>query len=282
MSAYAMQPQPSPPQARSVEGVTVIGEAVRSVHPETAEFLIEVTSSAPTAAHALREVQARTTQIAQAAVSLGVHQSDLQTISMNVHNAWAALGQQSWGAQNFANPASAYGGMMSALPMFAGMPSAVSGPLGIAPQQLQAAFMPFGSAPGIQPAAIQPDVQFGQWLARNTIRVRVKDTARVGEVVDTVARAGANILGGFSFQPSDEAQARRAVLESATKDARARAEALATAAGKQLGDPVAVSEEVANGNGSLRSAASSAFGAGPGSPGHLEYYARVSATFRLQ
>src|ERR1700750_333478 len=37
------------------DGITVIGEAVRRIAPETAEFLIEITTSAPNAAQALRD-----------------------------------------------------------------------------------------------------------------------------------------------------------------------------------------------------------------------------------
>src|ERR1700737_4237428 len=41
------------PSQTHAEGVTVIGEAVRRVSPETAEFLVEITAAASTAAQAL-------------------------------------------------------------------------------------------------------------------------------------------------------------------------------------------------------------------------------------
>jgi uncharacterized protein YggE len=126
----------------------------------------------------------------------------------------------------------------------------------------------------------------GSYQARNTVRVNVREPGRVGEIVDAVTRAGANIVGGFSFRASDEAQARRSALEAAGKDARSRAESLAAAAGKQLGDPITLTEEITASDGAymaLRSAMPFAFGAGaPPAIGELEYYARVSATFRLQ
>jgi uncharacterized protein len=249
MPAYGLRGQTQTPQTQT-EGVTVTGEAVRRVAPEGAEFLIEITASAPTAAQALRDNQAKTTQVAQAVGPMGVQPADVQTISLNVYNLYAP--------------------MMQALPAYGTMP------------QIAPGVMPsFGGTP-----TGQADLQFGSYQARNTIRINVREPGRVGEVVDAVARLGATILGQFSFRASDEAHARKGALEAAGKDARARAETLAAAAGKQLGDPVALIEEITASNGAymaLRAAMPFAFGAGaPQVVGELEYYARVSATFRLQ
>lgn len=271
MSAYAPQMQHAPLAQRAIEGLTVIGEAVRRVQPETAEFLIEITSTAPTAAHALREVHARVAQVAQAAASVGVQQSDLHSISLNVNNAWTQLGQ------NWNNLAPVYSAISQPLPAYAGVPSALSAAFaGSVPQQplsQGAGFMPFA-----QGAGMQPDLQFGQWTAKNALRVTVREAGRVGDVIDSMVRAGATILGAFTFRPSDEAHARRSALESAAKDARAKAEALAAASGKQIGDPIAVSEDVASSNGLYAGQRAGI----PNVTGELEYYARVSATFRLQ
>jgi uncharacterized protein YggE len=104
--------------------------------------------------------------------------------------------------------------------------------------------------------------------------------------VDAVARAGAVIVGSLSVGVSDEAGARRHALEAAGKDARSKADALAVAAGKQVDDAVAITEDIIATNGvyaALRSAVPFAFGAGaPQVAGELEYYARVSASFRLK
>jgi uncharacterized protein YggE len=133
---------------------------------------------------------------------------------------------------------------------------------------------------------VQPDLQFGSWHSRIVIRVHVRDASRAGEVMDAATRAGATVAGAFVFKASDEAGARRATLEAAGKDARTKAETLAAAAGKEVGDPISISEELIASNGAyaaLRSAMPFVFG--PGTPqvtGELEYYARVSASFRLQ
>src|SRR5579863_10049240 len=55
-----------------IEGVTVIGEAVRRVSSETAEFLSEVATTASSADQALRESQAKTQQDTQAIAPAGV------------------------------------------------------------------------------------------------------------------------------------------------------------------------------------------------------------------
>jgi uncharacterized protein YggE len=245
MAAHASQGQaqfaPSWHEGRQAEGVTVTGEAVRRISPEHAEFLIEIVTSASTAAQALRDNQLKTTQVAQALQPLGVHAADLQTISQNVINLYTPV--------------------MQALPAY-GM------------QQIG----PAGN--------YSPDLQFGSFHSRNVLRVNVREAARAGEILDAAVRAGAMVAGAFSFKASDEASARRATLEAAGKDARVKAETLAAAAGKQIGDPISISEELIASNGAyttLRSALPYAFGAGtPQVTGELEYYARVSASFRLQ
>jgi hypothetical protein len=260
MPAYEISTPVQAGHAR-IEGVTVIGEAVRRVSPESAEFLIEIATSAPTAAQALRDNQAKTAQLAQTLTALGLQQADLQTISMNVYNVYA--------------PA------LPALPGYGPIPQLGQGGYG------QGGYSAFGAAGPMQASpALSNEVQFGSYQAHNTVRVNVRDPGRVGEIVDAAIRAGGILAGGFSFKVSDEAHARRAALEAAGKDARAKAETLASAAGKQIGDPVALSEDIVVSNGAyaaLRMAVPFAFGAGaPRVAGELEYYARVSANFRLQ
>ena len=161
---------------------------------------------------------------------------------------------------------------------------------GFGPVQLQqinhGGYPAFGGAAAL-PATppLTGEIQFGSYQARSLLRVNVREPGRVGEIVDAATRAGGILVGGFSLKVSDEVQARRAVLEAAGKDARAKAETLATAAGKQIGDPVAISEDIVVSNGAyaaLRMAFPFAFGIGTPRPtGELEYYARVSANFRL-
>jgi uncharacterized protein len=253
MSAYESPATVQTARTR-LEGVTVIGEAVRRVAPEGAEFVIELATSAPTAAQALRDNHTKSLQVAQALTALGVQQADLETLSMNVHSLYT--------------------------PSFPPLP-------GLAlPQIGHGSFPGYGLAPLPTTLPLTGEVQFGSYQARSTIRVNVREPGRVGEVVDTAIRAGGSLVGGFSFKVSDEAHARRAVLEAAGKDARAKAETMASAAGKQIGEVVSISEDLVVSNGvyaALRLANPFAFGVGTQRPtGELEYYARVSANFRLQ
>lgn len=248
MPAYAVR-TPTQQAQQQPEGVTAIGEAVRRVTSETAEFLIEVTSTAASAAQALRENQAKMQQITQAIGPAGVQASDVETISMKVHNLYAPV--------------------MQSLPQYGGAP--------------QLGFAGFPGYGGAQVA--QPETQFGSYVASRTLRVNVREPGRVGEAADAAARSGATILGAFRLRPTDESAARRAALEAAGKDARLKAEVLAASAGKQIGDLVAISEDIVASNGmysALRVTMPLAFGAGaPEQIGELEYYARVSVNFRL-
>ncbi len=238
-------------QSPAMEGVAVVGEAVRRVAPESTEFMIEIVTAAPTAAQALRDHQTKAAQVIQAVAPLGVPRTDFQTISMNVVNSYTPMPQ--------------------ALPPYA------------APPQIGAAGFPvFGSAM----TGMQPELQMGSYQARSWLRVSVREAARTGEIVDALIKAGAALLGGFAFHAADEASARKSALEAAGRDARSKAEALATAAGKEIGDPLAVFEDVVASNGvyaALRAQAPMAFGpAAPAMTGELEYYARVTASFRFQ
>jgi uncharacterized protein YggE len=114
----------------------------------------------------------------------------------------------------------------------------------------------------------------------------VGDAARAGEIADALVMAGATLASGLSYRAGDEAGARKLALEAAVKDARVKAETVATAAGKKLGDPVGILEDIVVSNGvysALRAQMPWAFG--PDTPlaaGELEYYARVTASFRFQ
>jgi uncharacterized protein YggE len=244
-----MMPSTVRAQAGPIEGIAVVGEAVRRVTPESTEFLIEISAVGQTAAQALRDQQAKTAQIAQAVAPLGGQRIELQTISMNVVQTFSPL--------------------IPALPPYA------------PPQIGPAAFGPFAGAG----AGVPTEIQFGTYQARGLQRVTVRDTSRTGEVIDLLTKAGATLVGGFSYHAADESSARRAALEAAGRDARSKAEALAASTGKEVGDAIAIFEDVVASNGAysaLRAQAPFAVGtAAPPVIGELEYYARVTASFRL-
>jgi hypothetical protein len=72
------------------------------------------------------------------------------------------------------------------------------------------------------------------YTASNTIRIRVRDVAIVGDVVDTVLANGANTIHSLDFSIRDTNALRQKALESAVKDAREKADAIAHALGSRI------------------------------------------------
>ncbi|MEM2050447.1 MAG: SIMPL domain-containing protein [Thermoproteota archaeon] len=81
------------------------------------------------------------------------------------------------------------------------------------------------------------------YTCSNTIRVTVKNLNRVGEVIDTGVKAGANQVSSLQFTISDEAMRQLGLnaLSLAVKDASSKASTIAVAAGVKLVGPVSIS-----------------------------------------
>lgn len=82
--------------------------------------------------------------------------------------------------------------------------------------------------------------------ASNQVTARVRDIARVAEVIDRALGAGANELSGVSFVVDDPAQALDRVRGEALANARHKAEIYAKAAGVGLGRAVNIDEDGGN------------------------------------
>lgn len=96
---------------------------------------------------------------------------------------------------------------------------------------------------------IQPEYDYskgqrliGYRVARH-VTVRVRELARLGEVLDGVVAAGANEVGGTQMSAADPSATEHAALARAVEAARAKAAAIATAVGVTLGRVVRVEEE---------------------------------------
>ena len=72
------------------------------------------------------------------------------------------------------------------------------------------------------------------YTASNTMRVHVRNVAMVGDVVDAVLANGANTIHSLDFSIRDTDALRKRALESAVKDARSKADAIAHALGKSI------------------------------------------------
>ena len=75
----------------------------------------------------------------------------------------------------------------------------------------------------------------------NIVHVKVREIAKIGEVLAAVTNAGANSINGIQFSVQDTEQLERQAREAAMADARARAESLAALAGVELGEVLSLS-----------------------------------------
>lgn len=80
------------------------------------------------------------------------------------------------------------------------------------------------------------------YTVSNTVSVRVRDLARLGQVMDQVVTVGANRIDGISFVVSDADARLDEARGAAVRDARRKAEIYAEAAGVKLGRLVSISE----------------------------------------
>jgi uncharacterized protein YggE len=124
------------------------------------------------------------------------------------------------------------------------------------------------------------------YVARNTIEVRVEDVGRVGEIVDAAVQGGATSTGGVRFDLRDRATAERDAVRLAVADARSRAEAAATGAGRTIGRILRIEESredtIVMARPMFAAAAAQAPTPTPVDPGYVEVRARVTLTASMR
>jgi len=76
----------------------------------------------------------------------------------------------------------------------------------------------------------------------NQVSLRVRDLARLGQVLDGLVQRGANQLYGVTFTLADPNPAAAEARDAAVADARAKAERLARAAGVTLGPVLSIAD----------------------------------------
>jgi uncharacterized protein len=97
---------------------------------------------------------------------------------------------------------------------------------------------------------IYPNQQYDQsgnpmsttYVVENNVSVTVRDLTELGALLSATVEAGANQVYGIQFDVEDREEALGEARQGAIDDARAKAEALATAAGVSLGDLQSISE----------------------------------------
>lgn len=120
----------------------------------------------------------------------------------------------------------------------------------------------------------------------NDLRVTLRDTNRIGEIIAAAVDAGANNVYGLNFRFSNQDALEQQARTEAMNNARARAEELAAIAGVSVGDIVVITEG-GGGFGPMPFAAAGGFGGGGGGggapieAGQLTVSVQVQVTYRI-
>lgn len=78
--------------------------------------------------------------------------------------------------------------------------------------------------------------------AEQDFEVKIRDVNDAGGVASAAVEAGANTVGGIEFEITDKAPSREEALTEAIQGARSKAEAMAAAAGAEVGDVILIDE----------------------------------------
>ena len=82
-----------------------------------------------------------------------------------------------------------------------------------------------------------------EYVARNTVEVRVDEVIRAGDVLDAAVGSGATSVSGVRFDLKDRSAVEREALKKAVTDARGRADAAAAGAGMKVDRVVKIEEQ---------------------------------------
>lgn len=140
--------------------------------------------------------------------------------------------------------------------------------------------------------SLQPDMEYVNgrgrikgYIARNQVEARVDDLKKLGAVLDAAGASGATSMAGLRFDISDRAAVERDALRLAVQDAMARAKAIASGAGANLGPIVRIDEQYQSSPQpmyAMRAGAGAATAETPVSPGELEIRAQVTLTVSIR
>ncbi|MBA2642375.1 MAG: SIMPL domain-containing protein [Actinobacteria bacterium] len=119
------------------------------------------------------------------------------------------------------------------------------------------------------------------YSAQNSVSATIGAT-RAGELIDAAAEAGANQISGPGLSSSNAEKLYLDALAKAVVDARERAEVLAKAAGRSLGEISSMTESGGSEPPILYREAADAASSTPIVPGQQETMATVSVTFDLR
>ena len=121
------------------------------------------------------------------------------------------------------------------------------------------------------------------YTVRNTLTLRIRDIAAIGQILDALVEAGANQLDGIAFDVEDKGPLLDEARRAAVTDARRTAELLAASAGASLG-PILMMTDVGRQPGPPQMLRSELIGAAAATPieaGKTTVDARVTTVWEL-
>ncbi len=134
----------------------------------------------------------------------------------------------------------------------------------------------------------QTNLPTGQktYAVDNTVYVTVRELSKLGDLLDTIVKAGANTVNSIQFDVANKDAALKDARANAVKDATAKAQELADVAGVKLGELQSVSFldsqpiPFADGKGGGGAAVEAA--AVPIQPGQLTFTVTVNMTYEIK
>lgn len=85
------------------------------------------------------------------------------------------------------------------------------------------------------------------YVVQNTVDVKVRDLAKLGDILDSVVQSGSNSINSIQFDVADRESANQQALQAAVANAKSRADILAQAAGVTLGSAQTISASISTG-----------------------------------
>jgi hypothetical protein len=143
---------------------------------------------------------------------------------------------------------------------------------------------PIYSQPQPRPTdQIPPEPKITGYRASNSVRVRLSDLKKVGEVIDAGIEAGANQIEELSFGLKDDTAARSVALQDAARQAKAKADAIAEAMNLKIDGVLEISEGGVQIMPKYYAGARLAMAdaATPVQPGQVQVNATVTVTYRI-
>lgn len=119
------------------------------------------------------------------------------------------------------------------------------------------------------------------YQASNGVTLKVKDVARLGDILDLTVTAGANRIDGLTFDIANKEAALSEARVAAVKDARAKAELMASALGASVGRPVSITESYSSNQPVAMQTMNAASASVPIASGQVGLEAQVSIVFEL-